>query len=337
MRPATGILFINLGTPNAPNRKSIKTYLREFLSDPRVIDIPALFRFFLVNGLIVPFRSSKTTHAYQAIWTPQGSPLLHLSQLLCDGVQKKLGANYHVALGMRYGQPGIAQALKSLQDKQCDPIIVLPLFPHYASATTGSALEVVFKLLSQETVVPTLKTINDFYAHPVFINSYSVLIKQSMQDFNADHTIFSYHGLPMRQVQKSEPKNISCVGNTPCPNITANNRYCYRAQCFTTSRLLAQSLGFADAQYSVAFQSRLGKLPWTGPYIDLLLPQLRAQGIKRLAIATPTFVVDCLETLEEIDIRLRAQWLALGGEAFHRVPCLNEHAIDAMTNIILEQ
>lgn len=312
-----GLLLINLGTPDAPDVASVRRYLREFLCDKRVIDLPAPVRLILVYAFILPFRPRSSAHAYQQIWTPSGSPLLRNSQAFLDKLQQRLNPSQRVALGMRYGHPSIEKALAELSD--CEHITVLPLYPQYSSAATGSSLEEVFRLLSRQRVIPSVTVIRDFYNDPGFIKAQAALIQPCLADH--DHLLFSYHGLPERQLER---EGCQPVCQTPCPPVGDNNAGCYRAQCWQTSSLLADALHLTADQYSSSFQSRLGKAAWIKPYTDEWLPVLVQRGVRRLAIACPSFVADCLETLEEIGMRAREQWLQAGGEHLTLVPCLND-------------
>lgn len=324
-----GLLLINLGTPEKAELLSVAKYLAEFLSDKRVIDLPGPLRYFLLYGLILPFRTPSSTEAYRSIWTKEGSPLLMHSQNLVKKIQEKLDTKTHqVALGMRYGHPSIKQAFSQLE--ACEQITVLPLYPQYSSAATGSSIEQVMKILSQEARLPSLNIIRDFYKHPAFIHAQSQLIKPHLTE--EAHLLFSYHGLPERHLHKT---GCDPVCQNECKPITSSNQSCYRAQCFETTQLLAQALNLNKNQYSLGFQSRLGRTPWIQPYTDELISKLRTQGIKHLLVACPSFVADCLETLEEIGIRAREQWLSLGGESFKLIPCLNaeEGWVEAILSI----
>lgn len=324
-----GLLLIQLGTPSAPDIKHVRRYLRIFLSDKRVIDLPALLRHALINLIILPFRSKRSTQAYQSIWTEHGSPLRVLSESLKHKLQKHLGEHHKVVLGMRYGEPSLKQALLDLAD--CDRITVLPLYPQYASSTNGSSLEEVLHYFSKQTVVPSLHVIRDFYAHPAFIKAQAKQIKPYLDTY--DYCLFSYHGLPVRHIEKTGCKHVCPEA---CPKPEDSNTACYRAQCFETTRQLAKVLKLTENQYDTAFQSRLGKTPWIKPYTDEVLEELANRGIKRLVVTCPAFVTDCLETLEEIGMRAKAEWLALGGEQLTLVPCLNDEEdwIKALENIV---
>ena len=328
-----GVLLINLGTPDNHTPKAVKRYLREFLNDPRVVDIPMPWRSILVNGIIVPFRYKKSAAAYQQIWSEKGSPLLYFTQAMQEALAMRLGPDYLVALGMRYGNPSIASALRALEG--CEKIHIIPLFPQYSSAATGSAIEKALKCISDAWNAPALHIVNEFYEHPGFIAACAEEIKQAIAKDPVDKLVFSYHGLPERHIDKSECR-AACNHQEACPAVTSANAYCYRAQCYATTRALAAAVGLSEDQYEVAFQSRLGRTPWIKPYTDLLLPELKKQGVKKIAVVSPSFIADCLETLEEINIRTREQWLALGGENFIYIPCVNASPrwIDALVDLI---
>jgi len=305
-----GVLLLQLGTPSAPTRGALRTYLKQFLSDPRVVELPSFFRWLLVNGIILPSRVSYATRLYKKIWGPEGSPLLVHSEALGKELQEALGSSYKVALGMRYGKPSIEEALHALLEHSPSHLKILPLFPHYSSAVTGSALEETLRILKKLRHIPSFEVIHDFFQHPAYIEALVQVIQPSLSTFHPEHLLFSYHGLPLSQARKSE--------GTP---------FCYSTQCKETAKHVIHALKWPEEKYSVSFQSRLGKLPWLQPYTENILSELASRGIKRLAVISPSFVADCLETLEEIDLRGREQWLQLGGEAFHTVPCLNTHPV----------
>lgn len=337
-KPAIGVLLLNLGTPDDFSVSAVRRYLREFLSDPRVVDLPSLPRWLLLNLLILPFRPRQLAAAYQKIWMEQGSPLLIYSTQLQNQLKETLGQDYYVALGMRYGSPSIESAVEKLKKQQCEWIIVFPLFPQYSSAATGSALEKIMKVIRSHWNIPKIILSNDFYNHAGFIEAQAAIVQDHLNEFKPEHIIFSYHGLPERHITKSECASHTCTRHGPCPTVENKNRYCYRAQCFTTSKLLAKALNLVDTNYSVSFQSRLGRTSWIKPYTDLLLPKLAKRNIKNITVVCPSFVADCLETLEEIGIRSRAQWHSLGGEQFKLLPCLNAHPkwIKVVANMIDE-
>jgi ferrochelatase len=317
-----GVLLINLGTPEQCAPQSVYCYLTEFLNDPRVIDLPGFLRWVLVNLVIIPLRFKKSAAAYQKIWSDCGSPLLVNSRKLQQALAVELGNAYQVELGMRYGKPSIQSALAKLA--HCHRLTLLPLFPQYSAAATGSAIASALNILSAQWNIPEIFIKRDFYDHPHFIAAYADVIKKNIAGKNIERIVFSYHGLPERHIQKSNCQ-ASCDHAAACPPMNDSNLFCYRAQCHATTHLLAKALNLNAQHYRVAFQSRLGRTPWIKPYTDLLLPELMQQGVKNIAVVCPSFVADCLETLEEINIRAREQWLKLGGKEFIFIPCLNDH------------
>ncbi len=328
-----GLLLINLGTPNEATPRSVRTFLRQFLTDGRVITLPWLIRYILVFLFILPFRTKKSTHAYQSIWmtqgtSPKGSPLRYFSQCQSSALQKKLGSTWNVALAMRYGEPSIKTALKQLQS--CAQVTVLPLFPQYASSATGSACEQFFKDIAKKSIIPNLRIIRDFHDHPGYIHAYAELIKT--HNIHNDYLLLSYHGVPESHLHLG---GCPSVCEAECPSL-ATEKGCYRAQCLKTSQLIAKALKLKPEQYTSSFQSRLGRTPWIKPYTDIIMPELARQGIKNIAIVCPSFVSDCLETLEEIGLRAREEWASLGGNRFTLIPCLNDSVlwIDALEAII---
>jgi len=324
----TGLLLLNLGTPDAATIPAVRCYLREFLSDPYVIDLPALLRWMLLNIIILPFRTRQSTHAYQQIWTKQGSPLLIHSNNLAKQLQLLVNeAHYCVALGMRYGQPNLESAMIRLLSQGVEAIKVIPLYPQYSEATTGSSIEKVKTLIQKHKRTIPIQFINDFHDHPHYIMAKAQLIKNTLSGKKIDKILFSYHGLPKRSIHKVCSQKECNDFKKNCPRTVGEyNSKCYRAQCYATSYQLAKQLGLKSSQYIVTFQSRLGKVPWITPYTDLVLNELAQQGLKKIAVVCPSFIVDCLETLEEIDIRAQLQWREQGGVELIRVPCLNDDA-----------
>ncbi len=296
-----GVLLINLGTPDKADTASVRKYLKVFLDDPRVIDLPWLMRKVLLHLIILPFRPKKSAAAYAAIWDKEkGSPLLFNSRALVEKVQKVLGDSFVVECAMRYGNPSIPFALDKCLKAGCKEIIALPLFPQYSSAASGSAIENLLSNFSEKWNMVTLKVIDKFYEDKGYIEAQANVIKPYLAQKDNSHLVFSYHSLPVRQVQKSSQGCAStCFENKPCPKVVTQNYFCYRAQCYETSRLLANYLGLTQADYSVVFQSRLGRTVWIGPDIQNSLPQLIQEGKRNLIVACPSFVADCLETLED--------------------------------------
>jgi protoporphyrin/coproporphyrin ferrochelatase len=321
-----GLLLINLGTPDSTNYHDVAKYLARFLSDRRVIDLPMFFRYLFVYGVIVPFRTFKTTQAYKKIWTTSGSPLLIHAQALTKALDQKLQGICEVQLGMRYGKPALEKALQSLL--HCQEIIVLPLYPQYASASTGSSLAAVFRLLSQTDNIPSLRVIHEFHEHPAFIRAQAAQITPYLNAH--EFVLFSYHGLPERQVINA---GCTAICQTSCPS--APETACYRAKCYRTTTLISESLQLKTNTFDTSFQSRLGRIPWIKPYTEAHLHHLRQVGIKRLLVVCPAFTADCLETLEEIGVKAQETWSKLGGEKLTLVPSLNasEKWVDAILEI----
>jgi ferrochelatase len=321
----TGLLLINLGTPDAPTTPAVRRYLREFLSDPRVIDIGAVARWILLNVFILPTRPAKSAHAYQQIWDG-GSPLLLHSKDLAAGVQRALGDAWRVELAMRYGNPSIEAGLAELAG--CERIVVLPLFPQYAASSTATASARVMELASARWDVAPLDIVPAFHADDGFLAAWTEVARPALAEARPDHVLFSFHGLPERQIRKSG--DARCLTDGCCERSMST---CYRAQCFATARALVERLAIGD--HTVCFQSRLGRTPWITPHTDVLLDELPKRGVKRLAVMCPAFVADCLETLEEIGLRARAQFKAAGGDELVLIPSLNATPawIDAVAKI----
>jgi len=324
---STGVLLINLGTPDSTEVPAVRRYLRQFLSDPRVLDLPALGRWALLNLVILPFRPKQSAEAYRQIWTEQGSPLRIFTADLADRVRECLGEDAVVAYAMRYQNPSIGSAMAAFDRRTITRLIVVPLYPQYASSSTGSVLEEVYREAGRFWNVPSISVIPPFYDHPIFREAQAEIYRENLGDLDRfDHFLISFHGLPERHVTKCDPTGAHCLSHDSCCDaIVAANRYCYRAQSFESARDLASRLGIPEDRYTVAFQSRLGRTPWIKPYTDEVLEALPGKGIKRLAVMIPSFTADCLETLEEIAIRGRESFLEAGGEAYTAIPCLNDH------------
>ncbi|MEM7411483.1 MAG: ferrochelatase [Myxococcota bacterium] len=320
-----GVLLINLGTPDAPTSAAVRRYLREFLGDPRVIDLPALPRTLLLEAAILPTRPRASAAAYAKVWTDAGSPLLVHGQALASALQDELGEAAVVRLGMRYGQPSLARALRSLEEHGVRRVVALPLFPQYSSAATGSALDALFAepaagRLTQLEVVPP------FFADPGFIDAWAAVSRPALDGFGPDFVLLSYHGLPERQIRAGDVSGAHCLElDDCCEPLRGAGQHCYRAQCFATSRAIVAALGLETERTRTSFQSRLGRTPWIQPYTDFVLPELAEQGVRRLAVLCPAFVADCLETVEEIGMRAQEQWAEVGGEELLLVPSLNAH------------
>lgn len=314
-----GVLLVNIGTPDDPSVKSVRRYLAEFLSDPRVIDLPAPARWLLLNAVILPFRPKKSAHAYQQIWTKQGSPLLINTQAQVEALQRAM-PDVVVRLGMRYGNPSLASVLREFNELGVTDVTVVPMYPQYALASTLTAVEA----LRNHTALRDEKVVPPFHALPGFIEASAANIRETVARIDAEYVLFSYHGLPVHQHHGlSKPGCAKQEGE--CPALDAENSHCYRAQCFTTTRALVAASGVP--RYSTAFQSRLKGQKWIRPFTDEVLVKLAQEGVKRLAIACPSFVADCLETLEEIGMRAEASFREAGGETLALIPAVNAHPI----------
>jgi len=332
----TCVLLINLGTPDSPSVKDVRKYLFEFLNDPRVIDIPAIARFMLVNFIIVPFRAPKSAKIYKELWTDKGSPILIYGQSLKEKLQNKLGASYDVELAMRYQNPNLKVVCSRMEKKGYDKIIIVPLFPQYASASTGSAIDKAMKLISNWWVIPEIKIIAQFYDDENYLNAVAAQsVKYNYEEY--DHILFSYHGLPVKQVDKVYKDGKPCSDHKCEDEINDDNKYCYKAACYATTRLLAVKLNLTKERYTVCFQSRLDK-DWIEPFSDKIVVDLAKKGAKKLLVFSPAFVADCLETTVEIGIEYQKLFEENGGEKIQLVESLNDSPqwVDALHKIILK-
>lgn len=317
--PRQGILLCNLGTPDAPRPTELRRYLKEFLSDPRVVELPRLLWWMILNLIILRIRPRRSAKLYQSVWTDSGSPLMVYSQEQVKAVKHRLAEKYGdipVVLGMRYGNPSIAAAVKELTDQNVRDIIVLPLYPQYAGATTGSTFDAIAKTFTQLRWVPELQFINGYHKSEGYLDALCTTIKRHIEAHGQpDKFIFSYHGTPERYLKKGDP---------------------YHCFCHQTTRLVREKLGFDEAQVMTTFQSRFGREPWLQPYTDKTLEQLPKDGVKHIAVICPGFSSDCLETIEEIDMEARESFIEHGGEQFHYIPCLNDDPvhIDALVGIL---
>jgi ferrochelatase len=323
-RDRAGLLLVNLGTPDSPKTPDVRRYLREFLSDPRVIDIGAFRRWLLLNLIILPFRPARSAEAYELIWTGRGSPLLFHTRDLATKVQARCGDGVVVEVAMRYGKPSIPEALGRLKAEGVDRIVVFPLYPQYSSAATGSSIERVASVASGSWNTPFLQIVPPFYDHKAFIDACLAVARPVYQEGPWERVLFSFHGLPERHCRKSDESGVHCLASaTCCDLIVEANRNCYRAQCFSTAAAIAAGLGIPEERRIVCFQSRLGRTPWIRPYTDEVVVDLAKGGVKRALILSSAFVADCLETIEELGIRAAASFKAAGGELLRLVPSLN--------------
>ena len=332
-----GVLLVNLGTPDAPTRGAVYRYLKQFLLDRRVIDYPWLARNILVRGIIAPFRSGKSAKLYQQLWTENGSPLKYYGDLLAKGVQQRLGDAYTVALGMRYQSPSIESAIDELLSQQVSEIIVFPLFPQYAGATTGSVHEEVMRVLAKKESIPNVKMVNSYYDEPSMIQIFADNARGFDLD-SYDHILFSYHGLPQRQLRRADDCNHCLQKEDCCETISKINQFCYSAQCHATTKAIATELGLDRQRYTTTFQSRLGPEAWAQPYTSAVLEEQAEHGAKRILVFSPAFVADCLETIIEISDEYQEEFEEMGGEKVDLVPSLNDDPrwMDTVTKLVKE-
>ena len=324
----TGVLIVNLGTPDSPNREDVKKYLTEFLMDERVIDISTWKRTLLVKGIIAPFRSLKIAREYKKLWLAEGSPLLVHGKELVRKVQDLFNreqSQVYVELAMRYQSPSIQKALERLQRKNIHQLIVFTLFPQYASATTGSVAQKVMEIVSKWNVIPNIDFIQSYHDEPGYIQAFSSKVKTDIKKHKPDHVLFSYHGIPERHLTnlQKQHKKLCAWPKCGCEIKALEKPYCYRSASFKTSELIAKASKIDPKDFTTSFQSRLGKSPWIKPYTDKTLKTLVHQGIKNLLVVSPSFTADCLETTLEIGEEYRELFLENGGESFHFTESLN--------------
>ncbi len=319
------IILMNLGSPDSTELKDIKSYLKEFLMDKRVIDSPYLVRTLLVKGIIVPFRSPKSAHAYKSIWTDEGSPLIVLSKQLKDVLEKNITEPVEVA--MRYGNPSMEEAYNNIRTKypDVDEVVLLPLYPHYAMSSYETAVAYAEDIYKKGKYPFKIVAIKPFYNDTNYINALAETIKPYMQQ-EYDHILFSFHGVPERHILKGDITGKHCLQTLDCCETDSPaHAQCYRHQCFITTKLVAAQLGLSKEKFSVSFQSRLGRAEWLKPYTAIRLAELPQEGIKKLLVVCPAFVSDCLETLEEIAMQGKQTFMNAGGETFATISCLNVH------------
>lgn len=322
MKKKTGVLLINLGTPDSPSFTDVAKYLFEFLNDPRVIDIPAFFRFLLVNFIIVPFRTRGSSKIYKELWTDQGSPLLFHTRDLAKKLGDELSDDYEVFFAMRYKNPNMEVVLEQMKKKNFSKIIMIPLYPQYASASTGSSVEKALQIISKWWVIPELEIKGQFFDDPNYIQA--VLEPAKKFDISSyDHILFSYHGLPERQVDKVYFDGL-CQHRDCESELNQENYFCYKAGSYYTTKLLVEQLGLKEGSYTTSFQSRLDN-KWLTPFSDHVLEQLAKEGKKKVLVFCPSFTADCLETTIEIGTEYRELFTEHGGEQLDYVESLNSN------------
>ena len=319
-----GVLLVNLGSPESPEKKDVKKYLRQFLMDERVIDEPLWLRTLLVKGIILNTRPRKSAKAYKKIWWDEGSPLIVLSKRLLKKVNNLTSVN--VSLAMRYGNPSIFDGIKELSEKGITEILLIPLYPQHAMASTETILVLAEKIRKENFSHIEFTNLPAFYNHPDYIRVLSNSIQNNLKGKEWDHLLFSYHGIPERHIRKTDITNSHCKIDGKCCNYSSPaHEFCYRHHCYETTKKVAKYLELKDGSYSSSFQSRLAGQPWLKPYTDKVVENFANNGTKKMAIVTPAFVSDCLETLEEIGMEAKDDFIEKGGEQFHVIPCLNDN------------
>jgi len=319
------VLLVNLGSPDSTSVEDVRTYLAEFLMDGRVLDAFYPLRWCIVHLGILPKRPAQSAEAYEKIWTPKGSPLVATSRAVAEQLRERTGVR--VELAMRYRNPSIPDAIRKLRDDGYGEVLLIPLFPHYAMSSFETAVERVREVIAQIAPDMSLAVIPPYYDEPDYIRAMVASADDYLkQDY--DHLLFSFHGIPERHLRKSDPTGGHCmISDDCCAGSSIAQRTCYRAQCFKTAEAFVRGAAIPNNKYSIAFQSRLGREPWLKPYTDHVIESLGKAGVKKLLVICPSFVSDCLETLEEMGIRGRQSFLDAGGKDFQLIPCLNEHPL----------
>jgi ferrochelatase len=318
------VLLVNLGSPDSPSVPDVRRYLNEFLMDGRVIDVAWPLRRFIV-GMILINRPKESAHAYQSVWTPEGSPLIAISRRVQTLLQQRVGVP--VELAMRYQNPSVPDVIRKLAGQGVTELFLLPLFPHYAMSSYETAVVWVHENVRKHAPRMKLTVQPPYFDSPDYIGALAAVSADALKS-EFDHLLISFHGVPERQIRKTDPTKQHCLTVPNCCDAASPaHAFCYRAQCFRTARLLASQLAVPPEKWSVSFQSRLGKDPWLQPFTDHELERLGQSGVKRLVILSPAFVSDCLETIEELGIRGKQTFLSAGGESFRLIPCLNEHPL----------
>ncbi|MEO0796395.1 MAG: ferrochelatase, partial [Verrucomicrobiota bacterium] len=318
----SAVLLLNLGSPNSTSNEDVRSYLKEFLLDERVIDSPAIIRNLVVRGIILPTRPKKSAEAYRKVWLEEGSPLVVVSQKQQEKIAEKW--DFPIELAMRYGEPSIPDIVQKIVKSKVKNLFLAPLYPHYAMSSYETVVVRVMEEVNAQNPGIKVELLQPFYQDNDYI---SALVERSSpylaKDY--DHILFSYHGIPERHLRKSDPSHAHCLAREDCCD-TCNPAHatCYRHQCFATTKAFVEKAGIPQEKYSVSFQSRLGRDPWLKPYTDFVLEELPAKGVKKLLVICPAFITDCLETLEEISMEGKEEFLEAGGEWFEQIPCLND-------------
>ena len=329
----TAVILVNLGTPDSPLLSDVRRYLFQFLNDRRVIDLPWIPQKILVNLIIVPFRAPGSTKLYKRLWSEKGSPLLYYSEQVAARIQTRIGDQYRIFNAMRYGNPDLKKILKEVERQNFKKLIIIPLFPQYASATTGSVYELIMKQISSWQTFPEIKMVSRFHDHPAFVNAFAAQgAKYDVASY--DHVLFSFHGLPLRQISKLHPGK-DCLTCSCKTETIPEGKLCYKAACYETARLIAAKMGLSLTDYSISFQSRLSK-NWMFPFTDKVLIEKAKSGTKRILVFAPSFVADCLETKVEIEYEYGHLFKEHGGEHLQMVDSLNDNEawIDGLEQLI---
>ena len=332
-----GYLLINLGTPDSPHPEDVRTYLDEFLMDPEVIDIPYPIRWILVKLLILKDRPHQSSAQYKTIWTEDGSPLYFYTKALTQEVKKQLQGKAEVEMAMRYGSPSIAKGVEALLRKHVTKIVICPLYPQYSLAATRSSIIAVQNVMRKLRKHVPVESIKAFYSEEPYLEAVAKVSQKYLENEKYDMAVFSFHGIPERQVKKTDKTGSYCLTAKDCSlNIVEANADCYRAQCYYTARKVAEKLNIPENKYKVAFQSRLGRTPWIKPYSDELYQQLPKEGVNKVVVLCPSFVADCLETLEEVSVRGEEEFQKHGGEKLTLIPSLNAESewVSAVVKIL---
>lgn len=317
------VLLLNLGSPASTEVNDVREYLREFLMDGRVLDAPKPIRWMIVNGAILPFRPKESAEAYEKVWLDEGAPLIVYTQRVQEKLQEAF--DFPIEIAMRYREPSVPDAISRLKDLDVEELFIMPMYPHYAMSSYETAVVQVYEELEKQSASFRTTLLQPYYQDSDYIEALAQSAESYLQD-DFDLLLFSFHGIPVRHLQKSDPSHTHCARTENCCNVChPAHATCYRHQCLTTVRRLVDRLGIPEEKYTVSFQSRLGKDPWLEPFTDQELDRLASEGVKKLKVICPAFVADCLETIEEISMSGKEDFLEAGGESFEQIPCLNDH------------
>jgi len=337
-------MLVNIGTPASTQVSDVREYLRQFLGDPRVIDLNPVVKWLVLNLFILPSRPKDSAEAYSAIWDEdRGSPLLYHSQDFAEKLRTSLGPKYDVEVGMQYCEPNVNTVMEDFRARGVDRVVAVPMYPQYASSSTGAAVEIVYKAAAKVYSTPYLHMVGAFFDHPAYIRAYSSIIRNVIGDRceKFDHLLMSFHGVPVTHCERTDETGMYCQKTENCcAQIVQANRNCYRAQSYASARRIGEALEIPEGKYSIAFQSRLSAAGpvWIQPYTDYEVVNLAKAGVKKLAVVVPSFTADCLETLEEIGIRAKEDFIEAGGEELELIPCLNSADVwvEAMKEILVD-